>query len=673
MPGHTLTYRILEQHLRRGRLQPGEEIGIAVDQVITQDATGTVAYLQFEAAMSGTPNPRFQVPLAVQYIDHNTLETTPRNRDDHLYLETAARRYGAWFSPAGAGIIHQVHLERFARPGATLVGSDSHCCNAGAMGMFALGAGGLDTTQALATGVYFLRTPRVVRVVLEGDLDRPWVTAMDVMLELLRRLGVKGGVGRAYEFAGPGVARLSLTERATIANMGIENGSTATVFPSDARTRRYLEAQQRGHDWEPLAADADAVYDDELRVDLSALGPLIARPSSPADVVPLRQAAGIEVQQVCVGSCTNSSMPVMMQIAALFRGDGGDGHRVGRRVAPGVEMLLTPGSRQVLSMLSESGDLQTLLHAGVRVLEPVCGPCVGMGGSPGEGAVTVRSFNRNFPGRSGTASARMYLCNPLACAAIATVGAIVDPRELDLRIPVIAEPDEYLVEPAWLEPPAGPDVAPQTLVRRAPTIKDVPVKAPLASEEQGRVLLKLGDNVSTDEIMPAGAEVLPLRSDIPAIAEHVFERVDPDFPRRARAAGAGFIVAGENYGQGSSREHAALAPMYLGVRGVIARSLARIHQSNLINYGLLPLQFVDANDYDRLETGDLLLIPSLRETVEAGAERLRVVNQTRGTELEVRLTLTDRERQVLLAGGLLAVLKQGTPAGGAGEPAEPCH
>lgn len=659
----TLTEKILAPRLAAGALEPGREIAVRVDQVITQDATGTIAYLQFEAL----DLPRVRVPLAVAYVDHNTLQTTHRNADDHLFLQTAAAKYGAFFSRPGNGIIHQVHLERFARPGGVLVGSDSHCCNGGAMGMFALGAGGLDITQALATGRFYLPAPQVHCVWLEGDLARPWVTSMDVMLELLRRLTVKGGAGKAYEFDGPGLRHLSLTERATIANMGIEIGATAAIFPSDERTRRYLAAQGREQDWQALAPEPDAQYAGEVRLDLAALEPLIAQPHSPDNVVPISQLAGLKVDQVCVGSCTNSSVPVMRQIAAILDG---------RTIAPTLAMLLTPGSKQVLENLAAHGEIARIVAAGVRVLEPVCGPCVGMGGEPGTDAVTVRSFNRNFRGRSGNPTARMYLCNPIAATAIALHGAIVDPRTLGLSVPVIPEPDHYIVNDNMILPPAEhPD---EVRLYHPPTIPPVPVKPPLAKRTSGKVLLKLGDNISTDEIMPAGSEVLPFRSDIPAIAEFVFRNIDARFPEKARKARRSFVVAGSNYGQGSSREHAALAPMYLGLQGVLCKSIARIHRSNLINYGLLPLTFEHAADYDAIAAGDLLEIRDLERAVRAGADRLMVDNRTQARRFTAVLALSNREREVLRAGGMLPYLKArlAQPEAAAvatGGTAEDCH
>ncbi|HLG21910.1 MAG TPA: aconitate hydratase [Candidatus Manganitrophaceae bacterium] len=666
--GKNLTQKILEPRLKAGRLTPGEEIGIKVDQVITQDATGTVAYLQFEAL--GLP--KIQVPLAVAYVDHNTLQTTFRNADDHLFLQTAAAKYGAYFSRPGNGIIHQVHLERFAKPGGVLVGSDSHCCNAGAMAMFALGTGGLDITQAMATGLFYLRAPEVHRIRLEGEISRPWVTSMDVMLELLRRVTVKGGVGKVFEFDGPGVAGLSLTERATISNMGIETGATAAIFPSDDRTRFYLAAEGREKEWIDLKADPDAEYAGEIRVGLSQLEPLIAKPHNPDNVVPISECAGIKVDQVCVGSCTNSSLPIMRQIAALLDG---------RTVAPTVSMLLTPGSKQVLENLIDSGDLGKIIKAGARVLEPVCGPCVGMGGEPGSDTVTVRSFNRNFKGRSGNPTAKMYLCNPIAATAIALRGEIVDPRTLGLDVPIVEEPDRYIVDDNMILPPAEhPEAA---SIYHPASIPPIPVKAPLEKSFTAKILLKLGDNVSTDEIMPAGSEVLPYRSDIPMISRFLFRNIDPDFAKRAEAAKRSFIIAGSNYGQGSSREHAALAPMYLGMRGVICKSIARIHRSNLINYGLLPLIFVDETDYEKIDPGDRLKFSRLKEAIRPGESRLTVQNVTKNSPFSVKLILSEREHEVLFDGGLLPYLKGKIRGDGEGvrlegvqiahSPAEECH
>lgn len=666
--GKTLTHKILEKRLDAGRLVPKEEIGIRVDQINTQDATGTVAYLQFEAL--GLP--KLKVPLAVAYVDHNTLQTSSRNADDHQFLQTATSKYGAYFSKPGNGIIHQVHLERFCKPGGVLVGSDSHCCNGGAMAMFALGAGGLDITQAMATGLFYLRAPEVHRIWLEGEISRPWVTSMDVMLELLRRVTVKGGVGKVYEFDGPGVANLSLTERATISNMGIETGATAAIFPSDDRTRYYLKAQGREHDWVELKPDPGAEYHGEIRIDLSVLEPLIARPHNPDNVVPISECAGIKVDQVCIGSCTNSSLPIMRQVAALFDG---------RTIAPHLQVILNPGSKQVVENLIDLGDLKKIIGAGVRVWEPVCGPCVGMGGTPGTDAVTVRSYNRNFRGRSGNPTAKMYLCNPITAAAIAIHGSIADPRTLGFNVPIVEEPDHYIIDDNLLLPPSK---EPERVeIFHPPSIPPIPVKEPLEKNISAKVLLKLGDNISTDEIMPAGSEVLPYRSDIPMISRFVFRNIDPDFAKHAQAAKRSLIVAGSNYAQGSSREHAALAPMYLGVRGVICKSIARIHRSNLINYGLLPLLFVDEKEYDGIQQGDRLKIAGLTEKIVPGESRLTVQNLTQKNQFEIKINLSEREREVLFAGGLLPYLKSKIKANGGGvhlegvqtvsTPAEECH
>jgi aconitate hydratase len=641
--GLNLVEKIINRHLVEGRIFAGERIKVAVDQVLTQDATGTLTYLQFEAL--GIP--RIKTPLAVSYVDHNILQTSFRNPDDHLYLQTAAARYGAYFSAPGNGICHQVHLERFAAPGKILLGSDSHTPTAGGMGMIAMGTGGLDIAAVMGGSGYELSLPKVRRVYLSGRLNKPWVTAMDVILELLRRLTVKGGVGWIMEYGGPGVSGLSLTERATITNMGAELGLTCSIFPSDERTYSFLLAQGRENDWLELTADPDAGYDEELELDLGVLEPLIAKPHSPDNVVPLRELKGQKVDQVCVGSCTNSSYEVLKSIAAILKG---------HTLNPKVSMSINPGSKQVYEMLAKEGDLYHLVAAGVRILEAACGPCIGMGQTPGTDAVSVRSFNRNFHGRCGNRNAGVYLCNPLVATLTALAGEIVDPNESGIQLDEVAEPKHFLINDNRLIPPVS--AAEQVQVIRGPNIKQVPVKQPLEDDITCRVLLKLGDGVSTDDIMPAGSQILPFRSNIPAIADFVFSNLDPGFALRAKKLGGGVIVGGENYGQGSSREHAALAPMYLGVKAVIAKSFARIHRNNLINYGILPLEFDNPAGYAALEQGDEVSISQLKESIKKGAQTLTLHNKTRGGEILLKVNLSPREREMILLGGLLAYIKQ---------------
>jgi len=637
--GKSLTYKILEEHLVAGDLKAGQEIAIRIDQTLTQDATGTMACLQFEAM--GIP--RVRTELSVSYVDHNMLQTGFENADDHRFLQTFAAKYGIYFSRPGNGICHQVHLERFAAPGKTLLGSDSHTPTSSGMGMLAIGAGGLDVAVAMGGGPYYLVMPQVVLVNLKGRL-RAWVSAKEIILELLRRLTVRGGVGKIFEYGGPGVAQLSVPERATITNMGAELGATTSVFPSDERTLHYLRAQHREEVWRPLAADPDAEHDDVVEIDLDQLEPMIARPQSPDSVVPLRELAGTKVAQVCVGSCTNSSFRDLTVAAAVLRG---------RTVHPEVSMTVTPGSKQVFEMIARSGALADLIAAGARILESACGPCIGMGQAPPTGGVSVRTFNRNFPGRSGTPSDLVYLASPEVAAAAALTGVITDPRELG-EPPHIEWPAEFHIDDRGILPPAEHLEGLEVL--RGPNIRPLPVALPLPEVLRGRLLLKVGDNISTDHILPAGAKVLPLRSNIPAIAEHVFERVDPTFVPRIKEAKGGFVAGGQNYGQGSSREHAALAPMYLGLKAVLAKSFARIHWVNLINFGILPLTFLDAADYDRLEQEDELEIADVRQAL-LGGDRLTVRNLTKGYEFVARHGLTSRQVQIMLAGGLLTYVK----------------
>jgi len=637
--GTNLTRKIIAEHLVSGTLVPGEMIAIRIDQTLTQDATGTMAWLQFEALGLS----RVQTELSVSYVDHNMLQTDFRNADDHRFLQTIAARYGAYFSRPGNGICHQVHLERFAVPGKTLLGSDSHTPTAGGVGMLAIGAGGLDVAVAMAGGPFYLTMPRVVGVWLTGHL-RPWVSAKDVILELLRRLTVQGGVGKILEYTGPGVAALSVPERATLCNMGAELGATTSLFPSDERTRAYLEAQGRADAFRPLAPDPDATYDEWIELDLSAIEPLIALPSSPDNGVPVQGVEGTPVDQVCIGSCVNSSYEDLMLVAAILKG---------HTVHPGVSLTITPGSRQVLTMLAQNGALADLLSAGARLLEAGCGPCIGMGQVPPTGAVSVRSFNRNFPGRSGLADDRVYLASPATCAAAALYGRITDPRRLG-EPPALRLPSRYFTSDNMIIPP--PDQPEEVEILRGPNIRPLPLAEPLPPTLRARVLIKTGDNITTDHILPGGAEVLPLRSNIPALAEYVFRRVDPDFVRRAREWGGGIIVGGSNYGQGSSREHAALAPMYLGVRAVIARSFARIHHANLVNFGVLPLTFVREGDEQAIQQGDVLEIRDIPQALRAGGP-LTVHNLTQGTPFQVTHSLTSRQVEIVLAGGLLNLIR----------------
>jgi len=633
--GDNLTRKIIKEHLITGEMVPGGEIGLRVDQTLTQDATGTMTYLQFEAL--GLP--RIETRLSVSYVDHNLLQADFRNADDHRYLQTVAARYGIHFSRPGNGICHQVHLERFGVPGDTLLGADSHTPTCGGLGMLAIGAGGLDVAVAMAGAPFPLPMPRVVLVRLRGKL-REWISAKDVILELLRRLTVKGCVGAVVEYGGPGGATLTVPERATITNMGAELGATSSLFPSDQRTREFLAAQGRERDWRPLEADPDADYDQVIELDLDTLEPLIACPHSPDNVVAVGDVAGLPVEQVCVGSCTNSSVVDLEMVAAVLRG---------RRVHPGVSFTISPGSKQALAMIARSGALADLVSAGARILEAGCGPCIGMGQAPASGAITLRSFNRNFLGRSGTADARIYLASAQVCAATALRGAITDPRELG-GAPEVPMPAQFEVNDNMIVPPA--DDPHQVTIVRGPNIKPLPTRGPLPDELEGQVLLVTSDNVTTDDIMPAGAKILPLRSNIPAMSEYAFSRIDPTFAARARQAGGGFVVGGENYGQGSSREHAALVPMYLGIGAVLARSYARIHQANLVNFGILPLIFASPSDYERLEQGDELRVVDLRRALGQG-EPVTVTNLTQGSEIQATYHLSGRQAQILLAGGLL--------------------
>ncbi len=635
--GRSVTRAIVEQHLVSGGWTPGNEIAVRIDQTLTQDATGTMAYLQFEAI--GIPHVKTE--LSVSYVDHNTLQTDFKNADDHAYLRTVASKYGIVFSRPGNGICHQLHLERFARPGRTLIGSDSHTPTAGGIGALALGAGGLDVACAMAGEPFRLKVPRVVGIRLAGQLP-PWVSAKDVVLELLRRVDVKGGVGKVFEYFGPGVKTLSVPDRATIANMGTETGATTSLFPSDRVTRAFLKAQGREDQYVALAAEGVSSFDDVIEIDLGHLEPLAATPHSPGAVRPVREIGPIPVQQVCIGSCTNSSLKDLEVAAAILRG---------RTIAENLHLTINPGSRQVVEHLARGGALRDLVAAGARILENACGPCIGMGAAPPTGAVSVRTFNRNFEGRSGTKDAKVYLVSPEVAAATAVRGVLADPREIG-GAPAVRAPRRFVVnDNLFIAPLAEADAARAPIVR-GPNIAPLPAFPPLPDVLSGVVLLKVGDNITTDHIMPAGAKVLPLRSNIPEIAKYVFEAVDPTFAQRAKAAGGGFIIGGDNYGQGSSREHAALAPKFLGVKAVITRSFARIHLANLINFGIVPLTFKNPADYDALEPGDELqvVIGDLRD-------HLVLRNLTDGTEAELVHTLSPLDAQILKAGGKLPWIK----------------
>jgi aconitate hydratase len=637
--GKSLTRKIIEEHLVDGEPVAGSEIALRIDQTLTQDATGTMAYLQFEAM--GIP--RVRTKLSVSYVDHNMLQTGFENADDHRFLQSFAARHGIYFSRPGNGICHQVHLERFSAPGETLLGSDSHTPMCGGAGMLAIGAGGLDVAMAMAGEPFHLVMPKVVRVELRGMLP-PWVSAKDVILEMLRRLTVKGGVGRVFEYGGDGGVGLSVPERATITNMGAELGATTSVFPSDEQTHAYLRAQHREEAWRPLAADFDAEYDETIEVNLRALEPLIALPSSPGAVVPVREVAGTEVAQVVIGSCTNSSYVDLATVAAMVKG---------KLVSPAVSAAVVPGTRQVMLMLSESGTLADLVAAGFRILESSCGPCIGMGQSPATDTVSLRTFNRNFPGRSGTKGDRVYLCSPLVAAASALAGVISDPRDLG-EAPRVTLPAEFEVDDRMIIAP--PEDADEVEIVRGPNIKPLPRGEPLPETLRATVILKVADDITTDHIIPAGSKLLPLRSNIPAMAEHVFEQIDAGFAKRAKDAGNSVVVAGSNYGQGSSREHAALAPMYLGLRAVLAKSFARIHRANLVNFGILPLTFVDERDYDRVTQGDELEIASVRRAIE-DSDSVRIRNRTQGYEFEAQHGLSPQQAKIVLAGGRLSYVQ----------------
>lgn len=645
--GQTIAQKIIAAHLLSGEMIKGSEIGLRIDQTLTQDATGTMAYLEFEAI--GIP--RVKTERSVAYIDHNTLQSGFMNADDHRYIQTVAAKHGIWFSRPGNGICHQVHYERFGVPGKTLIGSDSHTPTGGGLGMLAMGAGGMDVAVAMGGGAYYIPMPGMIKVELSGRLGGG-ASAKDVILEVLRQLSVKGGVGYIVEYAGPGVETLSVPERCTITNMGAELGATTSIFPSDEITRSFLEAQSRGSDWIPLASDPDAEYDKVISVDLSALRPLAACPHSPDNVKPVSELSDIKVDQVCIGSCTNSSLTDMLKAASMLKG---------RKIADSVSLSISPGSRQVFSMLAECGALTDLIDAGARVLECACGPCIGMGFSPNSGGVSLRTFNRNFLGRSGTKDGQVYLVSPETAAASALTGYITDPSKAgsDPAVPaadisIYDVPEKFRINDSGVIAPLDEEAAKDAEVVKGPNIKPFPETYPLEDSLDAEVILKTGDNITTDHIMPAGSKILPYRSNIPHLSQYCFEVVDPEFPERAKAAGKGIIVGGQNYGQGSSREHAALVPLYLGIRAVIAKSFARIHAANLVNAGILPLIFENEADYDRIAQGDRLELSDIHEGLKAGKITAKVVSGGAvKAEIPLCMELAGRQKEMLLAGGLL--------------------
>ena len=636
--GLTLTEKILKAHLVDGEFVKGQEIGIRIDQTLTQDATGTMAYLEYEAM--GVP--RVRTEKSVAYIDHNTLQSGFENADDHRFIGSVCKKHGIYFSRPGNGICHQVHLERFGIPGKTLIGSDSHTPTGGGIGMIAIGAGGLDVAVAMGGGAYYITYPKIVKVNLTGKLS-PWVSAKDVILEVLRRMSVKGGVGKVIEYCGEGVKTLTVPERATITNMGAELGATTSIFPSDETTLAFLKAQDRADVWSELKADDDAIYDEQIDIDLSQLVPLAACPHSPDNVKSVNEIGKLKIDQVCIGSCTNSSYVDMMKVAHILKG---------KTVDPSVSLAIAPGSKQVLNMIAENGALADMIAAGARILESACGPCIGMGQSPNSKGVSLRTFNRNFEGRSGTKDGQIYLVSPEMAAVSALTGYLTDPRTLG-DMPEFKLPEHFKINDNMVVPPADEADMDSVEVLRGPNIKPFPQTSPLDDSIDCQVSLKVGDNITTDHIMPAGAKILPLRSNIPAISQHCFTVCDEDFPRRAKNMGKSIIVGGSNYGQGSSREHAALAPLYLGIKAVLVKSFARIHRANLINAGILPLTFVNEADYEKINQGDEIVLADVRADVEADMSKLTVVNKTTGAEIPVLCELTGRTKDIILAGGLL--------------------
>lgn len=635
--GYTIGEKLIKAHLVDGEMVPGQEIGIRIDQTLTQDATGTMAYLEFEAM--GVE--RVKTELSVAYIDHNTLQTGFENADDHRFIQSVANKHGIYFSRPGNGICHQVHLERFGKPGKTLIGSDSHTPTGGGIGMLAIGAGGLDVAVAMGGGTYYITMPKMVRVNLKGKLQ-PWVAAKDIILEVLRVMSVKGGVGKIVEYGGEGVKTLSVPERATITNMGAELGATTSVFPSDEITREFLKAQGREEDWVELKADDDAHYDEIIEIDLNTLEPLAAMPHSPDNVKKVTEIGQIKVNQVCIGSCTNSSLSDMMKVAAILKG---------KTVHPDVSLAIAPGSMQVLNMIAKNGALSDMISAGARILESACGPCIGMGQSPCSEGISLRTFNRNFEGRSGTADAGIYLVSPEVAAASALTGVLTDPRTLG-EAPQVEMPEKFIINDSMVIPPATPENAKEIKVFRGPNIKPFPVSEAMSADIAAKAILKVGDNITTDHIMPAGAKILPYRSNIPYLSQFCFKQCDPDFAENCKKEGKGIIIGGANYGQGSSREHAALVPLYLGIKAVITKSFARIHKANLVNAGIIPLTFVNESDYDRIDQGDELELNGIRAAIES-AGSVQLTNKTKGETYELAYELSDRQRDMLLAGGLL--------------------
>ena len=640
--GLTIAQKIIKEHLVSGEMTPGKEVALKIDQTLTQDATGTMAYLEFETM--GVP--RVRTELSVAYIDHNTLQSGFENADDHRFIQSMAKKYGLYFSRPGNGICHQVHLERFGKPGKTLIGSDSHTPTGGGIGMLAMGAGGLDVAVAMGGGAYYITMPKMYKVNLTGKL-RDFVTAKDVSLEILRILSVKGGVGAVIEWGGEGVKTLSVPERATITNMGTELGATTSIFPSDEITKAFLEAEGRGGDYVLLESDDDAVYDKVIDIDLSTLEPMIACPHSPDNVVKVSSLKGTKVDQVCIGSCTNSSLLDMLKVAALLKG---------KTIRPEVSLSISPGSKQVLSMLADAGALSDILASGARVLECACGPCIGMGFSPNSGGVSLRTFNRNFEGRSGTADGQVYLVSPETAVAAALTGEITDPMLLG-KMPEVTMPKAFKIDDSAVIPPASLEEAKDLPILRGPNIKPFPNSKPLEDSLSAPLVLKVGDNITTDHIMPAGAKILPYRSNIPHLSQYCFAVCDETFPERAKAAGESIIVGGNNYGQGSSREHAALVPLYLGVRAVISKSFARIHAANLINAGIVPLTFENPEDYDKLTQGDALALSDIYAGLDSG--KLILKDVTTGQEFSLICSFTQRQKAILKAGGLLKYVGQG--------------
>ncbi|MFQ5956981.1 MAG: aconitate hydratase [Candidatus Brocadiales bacterium] len=633
--GKNLVEKILQAHIVSGELKTGTEIAISIDQTLTQDATGTMAYLQFEAM--GVP--RVRTKVSVSYVDHNTLQTSIENTDDFLYLQTIAAKYGVYYSKPGNGICHQVHLERFAVPGQIMLGSDSHTPTCGGLGMISIGVGGLNIAVAMAGAPFFMTMPKVAQVKLVGA-PGPWVAAKDVILTLLQRLSVKGGTGKIFEYGGPGIKSFDVPDRSTITNMGAELGATTSIFPSDEISREYMRAQKREKDWIEMGPDEDSSYDEEIEIDLESLEPMIARPNSPDNVCRVKDVAGTKVHQVCIGSCTNSSFHDLMMVATALRG---------KKIPPDLSLTISPGSRQVLELIGRSGALEDLIEAGARILEPACGPCIGMGQVPSTGSVSLRTFNRNFPGRCGTPNAEVYLSSPETAAATALTGVITDPRELGK--PIKVRPLRKIpVDDAFILPPAKDPAKVEVI--RGPNIKELPKKESISDSIEGEVLIKLEDNISTDHILPAGTQVLKYRSNIPAISKFTFLYVDKDFVNRANEKKGGFLLGGSNYGQGSSREHAALAPMHLGIKAVIAKSFARIHRNNLINTGILPLVFANESEYDLIDKGDKLKLQDVRAALTEN-KPMTVLNVTKGKEIKVEHRFTNREAQIVLAGGLL--------------------